>query len=66
MKLWGPFARFRKLNISTKVSATAVVIVVFQGVLSLIGVSILITQTNLASFHNQLDRTSTRRRATWP
>jgi PAS domain S-box-containing protein len=52
------FARVRKLKISAKVSATAVVIVVFQGVLSLIGVSILITQTNLASFHGQLDRTT--------
>src|SRR5208283_2459912 len=41
-----------------KVSATAVVIVVFQGVLSLIGVSILITQTNLASFRGQLARTT--------
>jgi PAS domain S-box-containing protein len=54
----GPLARVRKLKISAKVSATAVVIVVFQGVLSLIGVSILITQTNLASFRGQLSRTT--------
>src|SRR5208337_4510734 len=54
----GLLARVQKLKISAKVSATAVVIVVFQGVLSLIGVSILITQTNLASFRGQLARTT--------
>jgi len=58
VKLQGLLARVKKLKISAKVSATAVVIVVFQGVLSLIGVSILITQTNLASFRGQLARTT--------
>lgn len=50
--------RVRRLRISAKVSAAAVIIVVFQGVLSLIGVSILITQTNAASLRGQLDRTT--------
>jgi hypothetical protein len=52
------FSRLGKLKISAKVSAVSIVIVLFQGILSMVGVSVLITQTNLATFHAQLERTA--------
>lgn len=50
--------RLGRLKISAKVSAASIIIVLFQGILSMVGVSVLITQTNLATFHAQLERTA--------
>ena len=48
--------RLGTLKISAKVSAASVVIVVFQGILTMVGMSILVTQTNLAASSSQLQR----------
>jgi hypothetical protein len=53
----GILRRLGKLKISAKVSAASIVIVLFQGILTMVGMSILITQTNLASSGSQLQRT---------
>ncbi len=50
--------RFSALKISTKVTTASVFIVLFQGVISIIGMSVVINQANRESFRSQLERTS--------